>query len=110
MSRKNGYGHGDVEYLRAAITQKEHTENEHDVVVVATIGVCRSPYVLSVRLEAWTKGEEAAQASLCSYETTWPNASTTGWCATLFQAYVKLDRLVEDSMRDYAREWTFRQR
>lgn len=110
MSNKGKNAYGDYEYLRSAVTQKEHTENEHGVVVATTIGVCSSPYVLRVRLEAWTKGEDAAQASLCSYEVTWPNATTAGWCATLFQAYVRLDMLVEDSMRDYAKEWTFRQR
>jgi hypothetical protein len=110
MSSKNGSGYGDYEYLRAAVTQKEHTEHEFNVVVTAAISLCRSPYVLRVHLEAWAAGQEGAQAPLCSYTVTWPNATTAGWCATLFQAYVKLDRLVEDSSRDYAREWAFRQK
>jgi len=110
MSSKTAGAYGDYEYLRAAITQKESTEDEYGVVVTSAINLCRSPYVLLVRLEAWTKGEDTAQTALCSYEVTWPNATVAGWCATLFQAYVKLDRLVEDSKRDFDKEWSFRQR
>jgi len=100
MSSKPGAANGDYEYLRAAITQKEETERGHDVVVTTAISLRRSPCVLLVRVEAKEARAKAADTSLCSYEVEWPNASTVGWCATLFQAYVKLDRLVEDSRMD----------
>lgn len=109
MSSKNGSAYADYEYLRAAVTQKEHTEHEYDVVVVTTITLRSSPFVLVVSIEARTAREGERDDHLALYQTEWPNASTTGWAATLFQAYVKLDRLVEDSRRDYEKEWTFRQ-
>ena len=100
MSSKPKAAHGDYEYLRAAIEQKEYTEREHDVVVTTTISLRRSPCVLLVRLEAQEGRAKAADAKLCSYEVEWPNAGTYTWAATLFQAYVRLDRLVEDSRCD----------
>jgi hypothetical protein len=110
MSSKPRGANSDYEYLRAASDQKEHTENEHGVLVTATVRLLSRPSVCSVSLEAWTKGEERAQAPLCSYTSSWPNATVVSWPAFLFQCYVKLDRLVEDSSRDYAKEWTFRQK
>jgi hypothetical protein len=110
MSSKAKNAYGDYEYLRAAVQQKEHIESEYGVVVTAVIDLCRSPYVLRVHLEAYTKGEEAAQTSLCSYEVSWPNATVIGFAAQLFQAYGKLEDLVADSRRDYEKEWAFRQR
>lgn len=110
MSSKPKQAHGDYEYLRAAITQKEHTENEHGLVVTTAISLRSSPCVLGVRVEAWTMGEQVAQASICSWEGSWPNAQVVSWPAFLFQAYVKLDRLVEDCVTDWEREWSFRQK
>lgn len=100
MSSKPGGAYADSEFLRAAITQKEHTEHEHEVVVRTTISLRRSPCVLLVRVEAWEARKSYTEIALCSYTVEWPNAGTVGWTATLFQAYVKLDRLVEDSRMD----------
>jgi hypothetical protein len=100
MSSKGGNPYGDYEFLRAAMVQKEETERGHDVVVTTTISLRRSPCVLLVRVEAKEARAKDADRPLCSYEVEWPNAGTVGWCATLFQAYVKLDRLVEDSRTD----------
>lgn len=100
MSSKPGGAYADSEFLRAAITQKEHTENEHSVVVRTTISLRRSPCVLLVRVEAWEARKSYSETALAAYTVEWPNAGTVGWTATLFQAYVKLDRLVEDSRRD----------
>jgi len=100
MSSKGGSPYADSEFLRAAVTQKEHTENEHEVVVRTTISLRRSPCVLLVRVEAWEARKSLAEKALAAYTVEWPNAGTVGWAATLFQAYVKLDRLVEDSRMD----------
>lgn len=103
MSSKPKNAHGDYEYLRSAIKEKEVLEDEHDVLVTATIRLCGSPCSLRIRLEAWDKDQSpATQAPLCSYEVHWPNAGTLSWPATVFNAYVRLSRLVEDCRRD---EW-----
>ena len=87
---------GDYEMLRAAVEQKEWTENEHSVVVATTITLRRSPCVLLVHIEAQETRAGLKGAHICSYEVEWPNAGTYSWPATLFQAYVKLDRMVEE--------------
>lgn len=104
MSSKGNNPYADSEFLRAAVTQKEHTESEHSVVVDTVISLRRSPCVLVVRVSARSKLAQEADRELCSYTVEWPNAGTVSWTATLFQAYVKLDRLVEDSRMDLARE------
>lgn len=110
MSSKPGGAYADSEFLRAAITQKEHTESEHAVLVVTTITLRRSPCVLVVSVEAFEARKGEREDHIALYQVEWPNAGTVGWTATLFQAYVKLDRLVEDSRRDYEKEWAFRQK
>lgn len=96
MSSKPKAAHGDYEYLRAAIEQKEWTEREHSVVVAATISLRRSPCVLLIHLEGKEGVKGRADTHICSYEVEWPNAGTYSFPATLFQAYVKLDRMVEE--------------
>jgi len=103
MSSKGANPYADSEFLRSAITQKEYTENEYDVVVRTTISLRRSPCVLLVRVEAWEARKSYAENALAAYQAEWPNAGTVGWTATLFQAYVKLDRLVEESRMDAER-------
>ena len=97
MSSKKANPYADYEFLRSATAQKEYTENEHDVVVRTAIALCRSPCVVVVRVEAWEACAEKAERMVAGYTCEWPNATTTGWTATLFQAYVKLDGLVEES-------------
>lgn len=103
MSRQTSGPYADSEFLRAAVAQKEHTENEHECVVRTTISLRRSPCVLLVRVEAWETRKSYSEKALASYVVEWPNAGTVGWTATLFQAYVKLDRLVEDGRMDAER-------
>jgi len=103
MSSKRANPYADYEFLRSATAQKEYTENEYDVVVRTTITLRRSPCVLVVRVEAWEARKSYAEKALAAYTVEWPNAGTVGWTATLFQAYTKLDRLVEDSRMDEGR-------
>lgn len=103
MSRKDSNPYADYEFLRSATTQKEYTEHEHDVVVRTAIALCRSPCVVVVRVEAYEARKGEAERLLAGYTCEWPNATTTGWTATLFQAYVKLDRLVEESRQEAER-------
>ena len=96
MSSKPKNGMGDYEMLRAAIEQKEWCEREYNVVVRTTISLRSRPCVLVVSVEAQEGRPALAQSHICSYEVEWPNAGTSSWPATLFQAYVKLDRMVEE--------------
>jgi hypothetical protein len=96
MSSKPKAAHGDYEYLRAAIEQKEWTENEYGVVAVTTITLRRSPCVLVISIEGREAREGQRDDHICLYQVEWPNAGTYSFPATLFQAFVKVDRMVEE--------------
>lgn len=101
MSSKPNNAHGDYEYLRSAMLEKENTERELDVLVTTAITLCGSPYGLRVRSEAWDSREGSSpQTPLCSVEGRWPNANAISWPSFLFRHQVELGRLVADSRRD----------
>lgn len=75
-------------------------EDEYDVVVDATISLSARAGVLVVRLEARPKGQKDNGRKVAGYQGEWPNANSISWPAFLFGAYVRLSRLVEDSLKE----------
>lgn len=100
MSSKAANPYADSEYLRAAFIEREVLERDFDVVVTTAISLCCSPFCLRIRLEAIDCRSEEEGPPLAAYEATWPSASTMGFTPTLYQALVKLARLVSDSRQD----------
>ena len=97
MSRQKVYGAADHEFIVSAMREREAMCDGYDVLATTTIGLCKRPGVLRIRCEAWDKNEEEAEFPLAAYEVEWPNAYTLGFTATLFNAQVRLTRLVADS-------------
>lgn len=110
MSRKGGNPLGDHEYLHSAIVQKRHTEEEHEVVTAADISMHSTRCVMIVRLAAYECVAGKPLHRLCGYEFEWPNANVVSWAGALFNAYVKLDQLVEESRMDVERAFAFKQK
>lgn len=100
----------DHEYLHSAVVQKRSTENEYDCLVSTDISVHSTRCVLLVKVTAYEAVKQKALSKIASYEFEWPNAGTVGWTASLFNAYVKLDRLVEESLMDAERALAFKQK
>lgn len=65
--------------------------------------------VLVVRLEAVLAHAGWESKPVCAYEVQWPNAYTVGWAPTLFNAYVRLDMLLEESLTGAERALAFKQ-
>jgi hypothetical protein len=99
MSSKEPSSRGDHEYLRAAVREKEHIQDEYGVVVDTVISMRSSPYVVVVRSEAREKGGKSSLNPLASCEGSWPNVQVVSWTAFVFQHYCKLSKLIEDCRR-----------
>lgn len=94
---------GDHEYLHSAIVQKRHTEAEHDVITATDISMHSTRCVMVVRLAAYEYLDGKPLRKVCGYEFEWPNAYRVSWAGALFNAYVKLDQLVEESLMEAER-------
>lgn len=92
----------DYEFIRAAQIEQRECEKAHDVAWKVSIGLDEQRSVLNIRLEARQIAPNGLDEQLSAYSTQWPNAQVQTFPACLFQAAVRLTRLVEDSRRD---EW-----
>lgn len=102
MGTKIKGGASDHEFLRAARVEKLECERNHNVTVSCVLWVDDTRSVLNVSVSAYKRGAEAESPPLCRYEVSWPNCYVQSFTACLFQAHVKLHRLVEDSIRGLA--------
>jgi hypothetical protein len=100
MRHKGNGGMSDWEFIRAARVEQVECEQSHDVVIKVALAMDNTRSVINIRLDAWEVGEDFRDVCVAAYETSWPNASVKSFTATLFQAFVQLTRLVEDSKRD----------
>lgn len=100
MSSKGKNPWSDHEFIRAAMQQQAHTEEEHSVRVIASIGLSPRTGVLSVSLQAIGTRESEKGHTLCTWRGEWPNAGTKSFTAYLFWGYGQLDDLVSDSRMD----------
>jgi hypothetical protein len=105
MQRKNGSVMSDHEMIRAYHREQRDCELNHDVGWITKCWPDDKRSVINIRLEAWEVGDPYAEgAPLAAFETSWPNAQVYSFTACLFNAAVKLTRLVEDSLRDRQRQ------
>lgn len=103
MRKPLGNGMGDHEMIRAFHVEQRECELAHDVVWSTVIQPNDTRSVLDITLRAYEVGRIGEpEQPLCTYRTSWPNAQVYSFTACLFNAAVKLTRLVEDSKAD---EW-----
>jgi hypothetical protein len=101
MRSKSSSSMSDHEMIRAFHVEQRECELAHDVGWRTTITPDDRRSVLTIRLEAWEVGDPySSGVPLAAFETSWPNAQVYSLTACLFNAAVKLTRLVEDSKRD----------
>jgi len=101
MSTKSKNPFADTEYVRAARIEREECCKTFSVAVFQHICTSTRPDRIIIRLEAFRLTEcYTNERAFAAYETEWPNVQGTAFSATLFNASVKLTRLVEDSLRD----------
>lgn len=93
---------GDWEFLRAAHVEQRETERCHNVAITIELAFQTPRSVVAVRTIAYEVAENGAQSQLCAYSHEWPSAKVETFGAAIFQALVRLTRLVEDSRRDEA--------
>lgn len=101
MSQKVKNPYADTEFIRAYQESVEALGKDLGVRVVTLISAGAVKGQLMVRLDAHEDEEEEPERPLCSYVGYWPNSGTAGFTAFLFQAAVKLERLVTDSRGDF---------
>lgn len=101
MGRGSNGGMSDHEFIRAFQIEQRECEMSHDVAWRTIIVPDDRLGVLNIRLEAFEVGIPGAfEKPLCSYQTSWPNVQVMSFTSCLFNAAVRLTRLVEDSRRD----------
>jgi len=101
MSIRRGSAMSDHEMIKAFHIEQRDCELNHDVAWVTKCSPDDRRSVLNIRLEAWEVGDPYRTGQpLCAFETSWPNAQVYSFTACLFNAAVKLTRLVEDSLSD----------
>lgn len=99
--RSNG-AHSDWEFIRAAQIERRECQQAHDVSIKLELGLDEVRSVILISAVAYEVAEMGQQVVLAKYVTSWPNAHVQTFTACLFQAAVKLTRLVEDCRRDEA--------
>lgn len=99
--RANG-ARSDWEFIRAAQIERRECQTAHNVHIELELGLDEVRSVILITAIAYEVAEMGQQVVLAKYATTWPNAQVQTFTACLFQAAVRLTRLVEDSRRDEA--------
>lgn len=99
MSAKPRSAMSDYEFIRAARDERRECERDYNVIVSTVIWIDTKRCVLELSLMAHQPAADPGGPPLAAYKTSWPNASTQSFTCCLFQAYVQLRRLVEDSLR-----------
>ena len=102
MGRYGKAGMSDWEFIRATQVERRECQASHDCVWKVELGIEETRSVVLIRIVAYEVDADGAQRQFAAYETTWPNAQVQTFTACLFQAAVRLTRLVEDSRRDEA--------
>lgn len=102
MGYKHGRIGGDWEFLRAAHVEQRETERCHNVAITIELAFQTPRSVVAVRTVAYEVAENGSQSQLCAYSHEWPSSKIETFGAAVFQALVRLTRLVEDSRRDEA--------
>jgi hypothetical protein len=92
----------DWEFIRAARIEQRECEQAHDVAWGVSLRMDNERSVINISMSAWEVGPDLVDRRLAYYETSWPNANVQTFPCCLFQAAVRLTRLVEDSRRDEA--------
>jgi len=97
--QKLGQAQSDHEYIRAAQIELRELKQERGVHTDLSIVLSERLGVFSITLTAYLGYGTAGQYKLCSYTAEWPNAHAQTFTTCLFNACVRLTRLVEDSLR-----------
>lgn len=101
MRSKGSSAMSDHEMIRAFHVEQRECELAHDVAWRTVIQPDDQRSVLTIRLEAYEVGRIGErEVPLAVYATSWPNAQVYSFTACLFNAAVKLTRLVEDTRAD----------
>jgi len=100
MSRKMGSSMSDWEFIRATQVERRECQSNYGVAWKIDLGLEEGRSVIYLRMTAYEIGSIGEDVQLAKYETSWPNAQVQTFPACLFQAAVRLTRLVEDSRRD----------
>jgi hypothetical protein len=109
MSLRGGSARSDWEFIRAAQVEKREAETSYDVSVKLDIGLDSRRSVVVLRAVAYEVDIPGADKQLCAYSHEWPSAKVETFGAAIFQALVRLTRLIEDGRRDEALERARRQ-
>lgn len=89
---------GDGEgFLRAFTDAWRDTEIEYDVVISMLVRRTSQKGVLALLLRADGIGEEDDHSAIWTYEVRYPSAQVGTFEAALYQAMVRLERLVADA-------------
>lgn len=99
MALKRSNGMIDWEFLRAAQLEQRELEREYNVKVTFTLTLASPRSVIELRTTAWEDDGSGSPRQLASYTREWPSASVEAFGAAVFQAFVQLTRLVQDSRR-----------
>jgi hypothetical protein len=99
MSLKGRNGMIDWEFIRAAQLEQRELEREHNVKVSFSLSLASPRSVIELRATAWEQTKDGAPRQLASYVREWPSASVEAFGAAIFQTFVQLTRLVQDSRR-----------
>lgn len=99
MALKRGSTMIDWEFLRAAQLEARELEREYNVKVTSAVTLASPRSVIELRTTAWETGEDGQPRQLASYTREWPSAQVEAFGAAVFQAFVQLTRLVQDSRR-----------
>lgn len=102
-------GMGDWEFIRATQIERRECQAAHDCAWKVELGIEETRSVVVIRIVAYEVAADGAQKQFAAYETVWPNGQVQTFPACLFQAAVRLTRLVEDSRRDDALQSVKRQ-
>lgn len=100
MALRGKSGQSDWEFIRAAQIEKREVERSHDVAVKLDIGLDARRSVVVLRAVAYEVDVPGEDRQLAAYTHEWPSAKVETFGAAVFQALVRLTRLVEDSRRD----------
>lgn len=92
----------DWEFIRATQVECRECQSAHDVAIKLELGLDAVRSVILISAVAYEVAPLGQQVVLAKYTCSWPNAHVQTFTACLFQAAVKLNRLVEDSRRDEA--------
>jgi len=89
-----------VGFLRAFTDNWLDVESEHEVLLQMRVSPAKQKGVLELRISAWHEGDRRGSMPAAAYTFTYPTAAVGTLEAALFQAIVRLYRIL-----DQQRKW-----